>query len=244
MKELNFARGNSKLGKNVVVFNLPAGHHCPFAKDCLSYSDRNTGKITDGKHTKFRCYAASEEARHPNVRASRWHNYQTLKNAGKDANSIADIIIRNLPSRSNIIRIHSSGDFFHQEYFDAWLLVASHFPDKLFYSYTKSIRYWLTRKNDIPENFILTASFGGKEDHLILHNNLRYSKVVNSVEEADSLSLELDHNDLLAQKSGNSFALLIHGTQPKGSLEAKASHRNRISGLTGYKAYKQTLQLQ
>ena len=49
----------------VYTFSLPAGVSCPGAVDCLSYSDRVTGKITDGKHTQFRCFMASIESISP-----------------------------------------------------------------------------------------------------------------------------------------------------------------------------------
>src|SRR5262245_1373686 len=62
-KLLKFGQGNAKLPPWVTTFSLPAGWSCPFAKDCRSFADRDTGKVTDGPHTAFRCYKASEEAR-------------------------------------------------------------------------------------------------------------------------------------------------------------------------------------
>ena len=55
--------------------------------------------------------------------------------------------------------------------------------------------------------------------------NLRSAKVVFSVSEAAELGLEIDHDDSHAAKPtlrDNSFALLIHGTQPKGSAASVA----------------------
>ena len=61
MEKLKFAKGNAKLGKNTVIFNLPAGATCPGALLCLSRANRKTGKLTDGPKNQFRCYAASTE---------------------------------------------------------------------------------------------------------------------------------------------------------------------------------------
>lgn len=61
----------------VYEFNLPAGHSCPYAKDCKICVDRDTGKFTT-TGTVFRCYAASAE-RFPGVRKSRWENFEAIK---------------------------------------------------------------------------------------------------------------------------------------------------------------------
>jgi hypothetical protein len=222
---LSFGKRNAKLGKDIATFSLPAGFTCPKAHECLSKSNRETGKIKDGKHTQFRCFSASAEALYPNVRKSRWNNFEQLK--GKTVNDMVSLIDSSLP-KHKIIRVHVSGDFFSQDYFAAWMKVARKNPDKLFYAYTKClstwVKYWLVK--DIPENFILTASYGGKEDYLIKEFNLRSAIVVYSVKEAEEKGLKIDHDDSLARdKSVKSFALLIHGIQPKGKKQV-----NRIYG--------------
>lgn len=37
---LRFQFGNGKLDKGIAIFNLPAGHSCPFAKLCLAKANR------------------------------------------------------------------------------------------------------------------------------------------------------------------------------------------------------------
>ena len=72
---------------------------------------------------------------------------------------------------------------------------------------------------------MLTASRGGRLDHLIDEHNLRESKVVFSEAEADALGYDIDHTDEHAAIPAlrlESFALLIHGVQPKGSDAAAA----------------------
>src|SRR3954470_20489725 len=71
---LIFGKGNAKLDDAIFTFSLPAGHCCPFARACKSQADREAGRITDGPHTEFRCFAATGEARGKSVRESRWKN--------------------------------------------------------------------------------------------------------------------------------------------------------------------------
>lgn len=220
MQLLKFQQGNAKLGKNIFTFSLPAGHACPFANECLSKADKLTGKLTDGPNTQFRCFAASAEAVYPNVRIARWHNFDLLKKL----NSIkaADLILASLPKKANIIRIHVSGDFFNESYFLAWLQVAKLRPNVLFYAYTKSLIYWVNYIKEIPGNLVLNASEGGKLDAQILEHGLKFAKVVYSPEQAQELGLLIDHTDEAAYKTKESFALLIHGQQPKGSKASQS----------------------
>lgn len=215
---LKFQKGNSKLTKNIYTFSLPAGWSCPSAQDCLSKSDPTTGKIQDGKHTQFRCFAASSESLFKNVRESRWHNFNLLT-ASKD---LVQLISTSLPKKAQMIRVHVSGDFFNEKYFKAWMQVASLHPDKTFYAYTKSLGYWVNNLDLIPSNFKLTASEGGKQNNLIALHNLKYAKVVYSPEEAIQEGLEIDHDDSHAYNSDQSFALLLHGIQPAGSKASQA----------------------
>ena len=110
---LKFGQGNAKLAPWVTTFSLPAGHSCPFAKDCRSSADRETGRITDGPDTEFRCYKASEEARYRTSRESGWHNFDLLRER-KTTGELADLILASLPLGTPFVRIHTGGDFFSQ----------------------------------------------------------------------------------------------------------------------------------
>ena len=217
---LKFQKGNAKLDKKIYTFSLPAGHSCPFANDCLSKSDRLTGKLTDGPNTQFRCFAASAEAVYKNVRLARWHNFDLLKKLTTD--QAANLILASLPKKANIVRIHVSGDFFNESYFMAWLQVAKLKPEVLFYAYTKSLIYWVNYIKEIPGNLVLNASEGGKLDAQISEHGLKFAKVVYSPEQAQELGLLIDHTDEAAYKTKESFALLIHGQQPKGSKASQS----------------------
>lgn len=246
MEILKFGKANgklkqlqAKLGRKVAIFDMLAGHTCPFAKDCLSKAINLDGKrtIEDGKDTKFRCYAASLEVIYPAVYFAHEHNTKLIRKAllgGKQ--SVVDLITQSIPKWAEVIRVHSSGDFFHLAYFDAWLEIARNQPNRLFYAYTKATPFWVKRLDCIPSNFLLTASYGGKRDDLIVPNKLRSSLVVKTVAEAKKLKLPIDKSDICAATPGPSFALLIHGQQPKGSDWGKAVRKLKGKGSYGRKS--------
>jgi Gene product 88 len=226
---LSFGKGNAKLDKAIATFSLPAGHTCPGAKDCMAKADRLTGQITDGSNARFRCFAASGEAWNPDLRAKLWRNFDLLK--GKTRAEMAELISRSLPDNS-IIRIHVGGDFFSQPYFLAWCDVARSHPSVRFYAYTKSISIWDRCLAEVPANLILTASEGGRFDEQI--GERKRARVVFTEEQAAALGLELDHDDSHAYNGEESFALLLHGTQAKGTPAAKALSALKLEGKGGY----------
>ena len=229
---LKFGSGNAKLSTAIATFSLPAGHSCPFAKECLSKADKITGKIIDGKHCKFRCFAASQEALYPSVRKARWHNLDVIKNAGS-VEKITRLIQTALPSGFAYVRTHVSGDFFNEKYFMAWLNIALNNPLVTFYGYTKATPFLVEFRKYIPRNFRFTASKGGTCDSLIGKHKLRSAEVVFSVKEAEKKGLEIDHDDSHAITAEKSFALLLHGTQPAGT-EAGAAWQKIKTTIGGY----------
>ena len=228
MTLLKFGEPNAKLKKmlkkmrlTLKTFTLPAGWSCPAAKDCFSRADRVTGKVTDGKHTEFRCFMASAEARSPSLRKLVWHNLGLIKDALVDGvDACADLIHDSLPEKFDIMRVHVGGDYFSVVYLEAWIEVAKRNPTKIFYSYSKSLPMFA--EFALPENLVLTASRGGKYDDMIDLHGWKEALVVYSEEEAEEKGLEIDHDDTHAAFGKENFALLIHGTQPKGSAASKA----------------------
>jgi len=231
--KLVFGLGNAKLSKAIATFSLPAGHACPWALECHSRADRITGKITDGKHCRFRCFAASNESTYRNVRQTRWDNLDKLKAAGSVEN-MAKLIQDSLPWGLTMVRVHVSGDFYCEKYFLAWLNVAYNNPLVTFYGYTKATPFLVKFKKVIPSNFRFTASKGGTCDNLINKHKLKYAEVVFSLDEAKQKKLEVDHDDSLAFGDTGSFALLLHGTQPPGSDASKAWSKLMKAGIGGY----------
>ena len=224
-------QGNKKL-KNTLIFDLPAGKTCPMANECKSYvvmNDNGKTNIKDGENNKFRCYAASQENQYPNVYKSRKYNLDLILKSLKGEYGfyrtyelINDSIQKHKTRNINKVRIHSSGDFFNGEYLRCWFAVARLNPLMKFYCYSKSLHLFGTNVS-IPNNFFLTASFGGKRDDLIHKGYFkRWALVVNSEAEAIKKGIEhigkpyeIDKDDSHCFKP-DPFALLIHGTQKKG----------------------------
>ena len=240
---VEFSKANAKLEKlydvpelqewltnkrKVYSFDLLSGWSCPFAMDCMAkvhVSENGKKKLIDGPHTQFRCFSASQEATFSTAYNKRKRNFDTLR--GLHLNDTIHQLNSSLPKNAGIVRIHVAGDFFSPDYMFAWINVAMMNPNVLFYAYTKSISYWMRHNEFISrlDNFILTASRGGRQDHLIDQHSLREAKVVFSEEEANALGYEIDHTDehaAIPAKRNESFALLIHGVQPKNSKASAA----------------------
>ena len=214
-------------GRKVYSLDILSGHTCPFARECYSKVVESNGKrsIQDGKHTRFRCFSASQEVLYTNLYKLRKHNTEQLMAVRNSYKRMAQMIKNSMPKNIGICRIHVAGDFFNIHYFRAWVKVAKNNPNALFYAYTKSLSYWATLLNDIPTNLVLTASRGGRLDNLIDSYGLREAVVVFSEQEAQDMGLPIDHDDSHAADPNNrdqSFALLLHGMQPAKTEASKA----------------------
>jgi len=215
-----------KAGRKVYSFDLLSGHSCPFADTCLSRAvvgSDGRRHIQDGSRMVSRCYSASQEVQYNGVFNLRRANFNMMRSA-QSVSEMVDLLEASLPEDVGLIRIHVAGDFFNQYYFDAWLEMARRHPSVLFYTYTKSLPYWVRRLDELARipNVVLTASYGGTYDRYIKQYGLRSAVIVFSKSEADSKGLEIDFDDSHAATVGGDFALLIHGTQPKGSHASEA----------------------
>lgn len=225
--------------RKVYSLDLLSGWSCPGAKDCLSKVHLINGKrvVKDGKHTRFRCFSASQEAVYSKVYDSRKHNFDALRNA-KGSIGKFELLKESMPSNLGICRIDVGGDIFNAEMMLAWATMAEAHSDRLFYAYTKSLPFWLKYRkyiNSLP-NFVLTASRGGHHDKLIGKHRLRQAVVVFSEQEAADKGLEIDNDDSHAadpSKRKQSFALLLHGTQPAKSEASKALVKLKGKGSYG-----------
>ena len=217
-------------GKKIYSFDLLSGHSCPFADRCLSKAVEVDGKrrIQDGPNTEFRCFSASQEVVYTNVYNLRKGNFDAIRaiiartdiSEDQKIAEVRDLLESHLPKNAGIIRIHVAGDFFNKLYFKAWLQVARNNPSILFYAYTKALNNWIDNRDvvDSIPNLVLTASRGGRLDHYIDLYQLREAIVFNTTEEADDFNFEIDNDDshaAIPEQRNKSFALIIHGTQPK-----------------------------
>ena len=240
---LTFSKGNAKLGLQTLIFNLPAGKTCPGALFCKSFAvlDQLTGKrsIQDGPETIFRCFAASSEVQYDGAFHNRANNLSTvveyLQIGVEYAAEQISVALNNFRTRkTKMVRIHESGDFFSLAYLQAWVKVAEANPTLKFYCYSKSLEIFQQfGLINLPSNFYLTASYGGKWDTLIDQGLFpRYAKVFMTEDDAQAAGLEVDHDDSHCFGDGP-FALLVHGTQPKGSDWGKAIRARRAAGQFG-----------
>lgn len=150
---------NEKLAKtsgvgfyNVVGFGLPADHTFTDA----NLVQRNT--CPGASACKAVCFAKQGRYIMRNVKAARAHNLALSQDDSFTAFVIGDLArMRSV----NTVRIHDSGDFYSQEYFDKWAIIARALPHLTFYAYTKSLTLDFT---GAPANLRITQSLGGKYD--------------------------------------------------------------------------------
>tara|TARA_Y100000389_G_scaffold203632_1_gene252797 strand:- start:1876 stop:2847 length:972 start_codon:yes stop_codon:yes gene_type:complete len=251
---LGFSNSNTKL--EWPYFSLPAGYTCPMATVCKNFASKPGQKFSDGKSIKkgkeaeMLCYAARAQAQYKAVKEKVFKNMDLIMKANKEGGSeaMADLILKSLKyhglDKEKLFRIHESGDFFNKEYMQAWIKVANTLPGTLFYAYTTSIPLWVANKGSIPSNLKLIASMDKNNAKSIIDNDLRYSLVVYSPEQAKELGLKIDVDDSLAWGSDESFALLLHGGQHAGSDAAEALKKNKKAGVYDKvkQAYKQNRQ--
>ena len=217
--------------RNIYSLDLLSGIACPGAKDCKSMAvvgadGRKT--IKDGPATLFRCFSASQEVLLPALYNLRKSNLDQLQACGNDTLAMGCLLEEALPRNAGIVRIHVGGDMFSLAYLRAWHVMAAAYPKILFYFYTKSLHFLRVLFNEglckdlskgiIRDNLLVTASYGGMFDRFIPELGIRTAMVVYDT----NVTLPIDHNDSHAATPGGDFALLIHGTQPKGSKAGAA----------------------
>jgi len=148
--KITLSTGNKKLMATdtvkFLIWNIPAQITCPFAT----------------KHCEKLCYAKKAERLYPQVLPCRMANLESSKSADfveNMKNEIAHYIgKRTWKDKTIYFRIHESGDFYNQEYFDKWVDIATAFPGVRFLAYTKSIKYVLNTEKAIPANLIIRYS--------------------------------------------------------------------------------------
>ena len=136
--KVQVTRGNHKLPRDIVIWDLPHGSTCPGATaECKKY-----------------CYAFKAERMYKQVLPYRQVNYKM--SLRKD---FAELMIAKLKSMRGVraLRLHSSGDLYNQEYLNKWVKVIKAFPEITFTAYTKSLHLDFTEAKKC-KNFILFAS--------------------------------------------------------------------------------------
>lgn len=192
-----FGTSNQKLAKqNIASFDLPQGHTCPFAGECLKF-----------------CYAAKGNYKFPTVKNKYSKNYEaSLKDNFVE---IANNSIKALPN-IDFFRIHSSGDYYNKKYIAKWIEIARQNPKKVFYSYTKSII--LFKDFDPPSNLVIIQSEGTIKDSIYLDKSKPFARIFKTKNDlldavATGNFLDASQNDLNCIKAkllNKNIALLKH----------------------------------
>ena len=217
VKEYNikWTKGNEKLQKdnggvyNIIGFGIPADHDfqangeklntCPSALACRGV-----------------CYAKQGRYAMPNVLNARKHNLDMSLNQ-----YFVDWVVADLSRmrKINTVRIHDSGDFYSQEYYDKWCAIATMLPNITFYAYTKTVNIDLwTHK---PDNFKITQSLGGKHDNLVDLNKPHSRIFADDASRINAGYVDGNVNDVPAIEGLVNIGLVYHGQRKLTDAQKK-----------------------
>lgn len=112
--------GNTKLGKGIYSWSIPAVFTCPGKSSLCSNL----------------CYAKDGFFRYANVKESHKKNFKASRSKKFAAAMTAAIRRR----KARVVRIHVAGDFYSAAYAGKWLEVIRACPDTVFVLYTRSWR--------------------------------------------------------------------------------------------------------
>ena len=138
------SKGNKKMVEGFLIWSLPSRITCPNRTDmCSKY-----------------CYAKKAEHLYPQTLPSRMTNFDDTKKETFVTDMIAKIGEYFTPRKRvqyPYFRIHESGDFYNEEYFEKWLQIITAFPNIKFLAFTKSkfVQYYVDK---LPVNFHLYYS--------------------------------------------------------------------------------------
>jgi hypothetical protein len=146
-----------------------------------------------------------------------------------DPFSFAEDLDREIKSKKDLkfVRFNDSGDFFSPGYWAVAKQVIEANPDIRFYAYTKMVSFF-KGLSDLPPNFHVIYSYGGKEDDLIDPSKDRHAvifpnrRILRELGYSDGSS-----TDRLA-RSGNFYkiGLVVHGNWLAMDRFRKAADRS------------------
>lgn len=204
------------------TFNLPAVSACPGAGNCRQF-----------------CYALQGRYIFSSVLEPRKENHNIINNIIRSSSNttevvdtIANLLIENIKETfgkrlnlqekngkkiRNIIRVHDSGDFFHQKYFLGWCKALETLKNDgknvEAYAYTKSLRIIRPVFDSKPSNLHIIFSVGGIWDNEI-DNSLPHSKVfANETEMLEANYVDGSMTDIPAIEGAVKIGLIYHGTK-------------------------------
>lgn len=197
-----FAKGNHKLDKSVGVFSLPPVKTCVNCSTCAST-----------------CYAMQAYKQYEHSRNAWDYNYEL----SKSDDFVAEVNRQLKKYKFDTIRLHSSGDFYNDDYIDKWQQIMLDNPNITFYSYTKNIK--ALRLNKLKNCNIIDSM---KHD-LRNYGSMDYCKAINKKYKAHICNLQegqkcgRDCRVCMDKRlSKNGVVIPIHGSQKsKDTYEQK-----------------------
>ena len=179
------------------------------------------------------CYARSGTYNFSNVKAAHTKNLELiLDNPIGWKNRLKEELKTKRYQGGKSVRIHDSGDFFSDAYFELWLDIITDNPDVFFYAYTKEVA--MVKRYELPKNFVIIFSMGGTQDHLVDKENDRHADVFPSLEALQEAGYtDQEASDLLAATlPTNKIGIVVNnikhlkkrqGQETFGSLQVKAN---------------------
>lgn len=206
--KLNLLTQNSKIKQSgsgaVLVFNfgIPAFQSKTGLKTCP-----NAGLCANGCYARRGAYLFSSVVKKFEERLVATQQSDFASKMQLDI----DIAIKKAKNKKIYIRIHDSGDFYSVEYYMKWIAIMERNPDITFYAYTKQVAMFKALEPIQPKNFILTFSYGGKQDALINVKTDRHSMVFESLGPLKKQGyVDASSHDLLSLGSNKKVGLVFH----------------------------------
>jgi len=167
-------KGNSKMGKEVYIFNLPARKTCTPTPWCL-----------EGKEGQPACYALRNNFLPPSVMKSTEERYE-LSQLENFVEEMTNFIKK---KKVKYFRIHSSGDFYSEDYIEKWINIAKNCPETKFRSSThrRDLISKIKELNSLP-NVIVRESLDSVISKPTTELNFSALAHLNIVKEEESYS--------------------------------------------------------
>jgi hypothetical protein len=195
--KISVSTGNSKLAQDgIACFDIPQAVTCRGAGSCLGF-----------------CYASIGNYTYRVKQQNMLNNFYTSQTP-EVFKELVSKSFEKLPRYIKTIRLHSSGDFYNQEYLDTWVEIMEAHPQFRFYAYTKSLDLDWTEALKL-KNFFRVQSIGGLFDHLI-DMELAHSRIFPDQESLLAAGyLDASESDLPAAAGGIKIGLVVHGQKKK-----------------------------
>jgi hypothetical protein len=127
------------------------------------------------------CYAKAGTYNFKNVKKAHIEKLELVLNKPQEWFTAMNEELSQKKYIGKYIRIHDAGDFFAEWYAQLWIDIATKNQQCIFYTYTKEVS--LFKKLQVPDNFIVIYSYGGKQDYLIDKEKDRHSDVFHNYDE-------------------------------------------------------------